>query len=214
IVDMLLGGELDAAWICGLPYIERKGSMSLVAVPLYIGVPLYRSYLIVNKDDTATQSWKDLPKGVFAFSDRDSNSGWLYPQWAMQQAGVDVKTHFRKTFLAGAHRNVVEAVAEGLADAGSVDGYVWDTLNRDNPSLTTRTRIVEKSETFGFPPIVARNELPDVDKQTLRKALIDMASDSEGRRLLYRLNLDGFVEVEPSLYDNIAEMSRSLGRMP
>ena len=214
ITDLLLRGKLDVAWICGLPYVERITRLSLVAVPLYLGAPLYRSYLIVPKDDTSTQSWADVPRGVFAFSDPDSNSGSLYPRWAMRKAGIDVDSHFRKTFFTRGHREVVEAVAAGLADAGAVDGYVWETLGREHPELTAGTRVVEQSETFGFPPVVARRDLSDVDIRELRRVLMAMPDNPEGLRILQQFNLDGFVEVQPGLYDSIAEMSRSLGRMP
>ncbi|MEA3276509.1 MAG: phosphate/phosphite/phosphonate ABC transporter substrate-binding protein [Pseudomonadota bacterium] len=214
ITDLLLRGKLDVAWLCGLPYVERQARMSLVAVPLYQGAPLYRSFLIVPKDDLETASWEDLPAGVFAFSDPDSNSGYLYPRYAMKKAGIDPERHFRKTFFVHGHRNVVEAVAVGLADAGAVDAYVWETLGRDRPELTADTRVVLRSETFGFPPIVARADLPESEMLGLRRVLVNMGEDPEGLRVLNLFNLDGFVAAKPALYDRIADMSRSLGRVP
>ncbi len=214
ITDLLLRGELDAAWLCGLPYVEQRLRMSLVAVPVYQGSPLYRSLLIVPKDDLETTEWDDVPAGVFAFSDPDSNSGYLYPRYAMKRAGIDPERYFRKTFFAHGHRNVVEAVAAGLADAGAVDAYVWETLSRDQPELTADTRVVLRSETFGFPPIVARADLPGSEVLALRRVLVAMAEDPQGLRVLDFFNLDGFVEAKPALYDRIAEISGSLGRVP
>jgi len=214
IADLLLRGEIDAAWLCGLSYVERQARMSLIVVPVYEGAPLYRSLLIVPKNDQETDSWKHLPAGVFAFSDPDSNSGYLYPRFSMKDAGIDPKRYFRKTFFAHGHRNVVEAVAVGLADAGAVDSYVWEALTKNHPDLTGGTRVVLRSETFGFPPIVARADLPQQDLFKLRQVFVGMSEDPGGRRLLELLNLDGFVTSRPSLYDRIVEMSRALGRMP
>jgi len=214
ITDLLLRGELDAAWICGLPYVENRSRMSLVAAPLYQGSPLYRSLLIVPKHDGETTAWSEVPNGVFAFSDPDSNSGYLYPRYAMTKAGIDSALHFRKTFFAHGHRNVVEAVAVGLADAGAVDAYVWETLERDHPEVTAETRVVLRSETFGFPPIVARADLAKNEMLALRRVLFDMEKYPDGLRVLDLLNLDGLVEAKPALYDRIAELSRSLVRAP
>jgi phosphonate transport system substrate-binding protein len=108
---------------------------------------------------------------------------------------------------------VVEAVAVGLADVGAVDGYVWETLRINHPELTADTRVVAQSETFGFPPIVARDDLPDAEIRELRRVLVAMPDDPKGRWILRQFNLDGFIEVEPTLYDSIAEMSQSMGRM-
>ena len=210
ITNMLLRRELDAAWLCGLPYVNRQSALALVAAPLYQGAPLYRSYLLVHKDDTETNAWRDLTPGVFAYSDPDSNSGYLYPRWAMRKAGIDPDRHFRRSFFAHSHRNVIEAVASGLADAGAVDGYVWDTLARIHPKITTNTRVVKRSETFGFPPIVARLDLPEHTLEGLRDALTSMDKEPQGRAVLQQLNLDGFVEVKPALYRGIAAMVHSL----
>jgi len=206
ITDMLLRGQLDAAWVCGYPYVRHRDRLQLVAVPLYHNRPLYRSYLIAHADDGSIQGWSDLEGKVFAYSDPDSNSGYLYPQYAMQQGGIDPQRIFRKVFFTFAHRNVVRAVAEGLADAGAVDGYVWDTLSQTHPALTARTRVVARSPRFGFPPIVARPRLSPLETTQLRSALLGMASDPEGQGLLRRLNLDGFEGGEPGLFDSIHAM--------
>ena len=214
ITDLLLRGDLDVAWVCGLPFVERQDRLRLIAAPLYQGAPLYRSYLIVPREDQTTETWEDLAGGVFAFSDPDSNSGNLYPRYAMAQAQISPEKLFRKTFFARGHRNVVEAVAVGLADGGAVDGYVWDTLDRRHPELTKNTRVVLKSETFGFPPLVARGDLSPQDAETIENVLRGMTDDADGRHVLELLNLDGFAAVKPALYGSIREMARALGRLP
>ena len=72
---------------------------------------------------------------MLAYSDPDSNSGFLVPQYEMLRIGVNPITHFRKTFFTYAHRKVVQAVADGVAQGGAVDGYVWETLALRTPAL-------------------------------------------------------------------------------
>jgi phosphonate transport system substrate-binding protein len=213
ITDLLMRGDLEVAWLCGLPYIERQEQLSLVATPVYKGAPLYRSYLITSADGKIA-SWRDLAGGVFAYSDPDSNSGYLYPSYSMRQERLDPDALFRKSFFAKGHRNVVAAVASGLADAGAVDGYIWDTLARDKPELTRQTKVIERSETFGFPPLVARNDYPQQEVSALRSALMDMQASDDGRAVLKLLNIDGFIVTEPALYQRIADMARAVGRLP
>lgn len=213
ITDLLLRGELEVAWLCGLPYVEKQEQLSLIATPIYKGAPLYRSYLIISVKRKIT-GWRDLAGGVFAYSDPDSNSGYLYPTYALKREHLDPDSLFRKSFFARAHRNVVEAVASGLADAGAVDGYVWDTLARDNPELIRQTKVIERSETFGFPPLVARKDFPREQMKALRSALVAMPTNAEGREILVLLNLDGFTLTKPSLYQSIADMAHAVGRLP
>lgn len=208
ILDLLHDGKLDFAWLCGYPYIRDKNQFRLVAVPLYRGEPLYHSYLIVPASDTKTLSLADLPGKVFAFSDPDSNSGHLYPEYLLATQGLQPASFFAKSFYTWSHRKVVEAVASGLAQGGAVDGYVWDTLSRTHPELTSRTRIVIESPQFGFPPIVASRSVSMRKITSLQKVLFSMVHDDEGASLLDRLNINGFVYGNDHLYDSIADMSR------
>jgi len=204
ISDLVLSEKIDAAWVCGFPYMRYHDRMRLLAVPTYQGKPLYRSYVIVPNTDTTTASILDLRGKIYAFSDPDSNSGWLVPQAELQRNGRDRATFFRKSFFTYAHRRVVDAVAAGVAQGGSVDGYVWDTLQVLHPELTRKTRVASKSPEFGFPPLVARTNLPESEFRQLQDVLVRMQSEQAGLLLLHKLNLDGFQPGNDQLFAGIA----------
>ncbi len=208
IADLLRDGKLEFAWLCGYPYVRDRSHFRLVAVPLYRGEPLYHSYLIVPASDTKTHSLMELGGKIFAFSDPDSNSGHLYPEYLLAKQGQQPASFFAKGFYTWSHRKVVEAVAAGLAQGGAVDSYVWDTLSRTHPELTARTHIVTESPPFGFPPFVTSVSVSMRDTAAFQKVLFGMVHDEEGAYLLDRLNLDGFVYGDDRLYDSIADMSR------
>lgn len=191
--------------------MRYQSRMRLLAVPVWEGKPLYRSYVIVPSSDTTTASIADLRGKIYAYSDPDSNSGWLVPQAQLEQMGFDRSTFFRKTFFTYAHRRVVDAVAAGVARGGSVDGYVWETLQKLHPELTRKTRVAHRSAEFGFPPIVARSNLSDEKYRGLQDVLLQMQGDPAGVALLRKLNLDGFQAGEPSLFDGIAQNMHRLG---
>jgi phosphonate transport system substrate-binding protein len=210
IVDLVLGNKLDFAWICGYPYVRHRRELRLVAVPLWRGQPLYQSYLIVPADDRRTRSIRDLRGRIFAYSDPDSNSGYLYPRYLLTTLGENPATFFSRTFFTWAHRKVVEVVGVALAEAGAVDGYVWEALAESHPQLTGATRIVERSPLLGHPPIVARPDIAAADLERFRAALVTMAEDGPGAELLAQLHLDGFVPGSPALFDDIARMARAV----
>ncbi len=205
VTDLLLNGDLDAAWLCGYPFVRNRDKLKLLAVPLFEGKPLYRAYLIVPASDTQTRDLDDLKHKVFVYSDPNSNSGFLYPQVRLIKMGIDPRHFFSKSFFAWSHRDVVKAVADGVAQGGSVDGYVWETLSKYEPVMTAGTRPVIKSKEFGFPPLVTRRDISPQLFLTLQRALLAMSSVPEGRDLLQRMNLDGFIQGSESLYDGIAE---------
>ena len=74
------------------------------------------------------------------------------PNSQLFRLGKDAATFFRKSFFTWGHRRVVDAVAVGLAQGGSVDGYVWDTLKIHHPEVTEQTRVAHRSAKYGFPP--------------------------------------------------------------
>ena len=208
ISELLSRDEIDIAWVCGAPYVRHRDRWRLVAVPLADGKPSYQSYLIVRASDTRRRSYADLRGTVFAYSDPDSNSGYLVPQFEMLKQGLRSASLFRKTFFTWSHHDTVRAVAVGLAQAGAVDGYIWETLARIEPELTRETRVVAKSDWYGFPPIAARASLAADDLEAIRRIFVTMDDSDEGRRLLGRMNLDGFVPGEDAWYDRIRQIIR------
>jgi phosphonate transport system substrate-binding protein len=208
VVDLVRGGKIDFAWLCGYPYVRYRRELKLVAVPLWRGQPLYQSYLIVPADDTRSRSLLDLKGRIFAYSDPDSNSGFLYPRYLLTTQGENPASFFSRTFFTWAHRKVVQVVGAALANGGAVDGYVWEALAVSNPQLTGATRIIERSGPLGHPPVVARPDISDADLERFRSTLLNMAQDARGAELLGQLHLDGFVPGSPALYDDIARMAR------
>jgi phosphonate transport system substrate-binding protein len=196
ITALLLSGELDAAWICGFPFVQHADRLALVVVPLYRAQPLYQSYLIVPAN-RAVDSWEGLRNDIHAFSDPDSNSGYLVTAALLAQHDLTPVRFFTKTFFTYGHRNVIRAVGSGLAQSGSVDGYVWDVMNEREPDLVSRTRVLRRSELLGFPPIACLRTNHENDGiSALTQALTAMPGDERGKRILDILQLDGF-SVEP-----------------
>jgi phosphonate transport system substrate-binding protein len=204
ITALLVSGQLHAAWICGYPYVQFKADLDLVATPSWHGQPRYQSYLIVAADRHA-DTWEDIKGDMHAFSDPDSNSGFLVTRALLAENGLRPEGFFSRTFYTYGHRNVIRAVASGLAQSGSVDGYVWDVMREMEPGLVGQTRILRRSEWLGFPPVASPKALAgDPRIARLKDALTAMDRHAEGRKVLSLLRLDGFLATEPELFDTIA----------
>lgn len=204
ITALLVSGQLHSAWICGYPYVQFRNDLDLVATPSWNGKPLYQSYLIVSADRRA-ETWEDLKGDIHAFSDPDSNSGSLVTRALLAENGLRPESFFARHFYTYGHRNVIRAVASGLAQSGSVDGYVWEVMSQMEPHLVGQTRIVRRSEWLGFPPVASPKGLSgDPRIARLKESLTDMDRHPDGRKVLALLRLDGFVSAQPALFDTIA----------
>lgn len=205
VTALLVSGQIDAAWICGYPYVRYRDKLALVAVPEWNGRPYYQSYLIVPAEREASR-FEDLKGDIHAFSDPDSNSGFLVTRTLLLDRDLDPGVFFRKVMFTYGHRNVIRAVAAGLANSGSVDGYVWEVMKDIEPDLVDRTRPLRKSEWLGFPPVATSRSLAKTEKiRTLTSALLSMKQDAVGRRVLDMLRLTGFGPGEDPVFDGIAE---------
>ena len=205
ITALLLSGQLDAAWVCDDPYVQHEDRLALLAVPLYRKEPLYQTYVIVSEGSKA-QTFDEIQGTVHAFSDPDSTSGFLVTRYLLALRHTTPSQFFRAFFFTYGHRNVVRAVASGLAESGSIDGYVWDVMREREPDLVNKTRVVYRSEKLGFPPIVGLKSVSDTAlAKAISGAFIEMPISRLGRQILSILELDGFTRADPDLYQGTLE---------
>ena len=211
VMDLLDSGIIDFAWICGFPYIQSREpeSIQLLTVPVYRGEPRYHSYIIVP-ESSPYQHFEDLQGKIFAFSDPDSNSGFLYPLSLMVAKDEKPETFFRQTFFTFNHAETVQAVSEQFADGGAVDSYIWEYLAIFRPEVISKTRIIKKSPSFGFPPIVSRLGVNPALVEVMKNTLEDMDEDVAGKALLAQLKLDGFGSYPDSLFNGIRAIANKV----
>ena len=203
-MELIEIGEHDFSWICSFPYARYRDAkgLGLLVAPVFEGRPLYRAYIIVAKDSPIT-SLSELEGKIFAFSDPDSNTGYVVPRVMLRDLMKNPDSFFRHTFFTYSHSETIQAVAERVADGASVNSYIWEYLNRHQPELTSKTQIIERSRTYGFPPLVYRTGVDPGLLARMTDALMTMDYDPEGRAILADLMLDGFEKVSPNHYDDV-----------
>ena len=207
--DLVRKNSVDAAFVCSLAYIEGKDQfgMELLAVPLVRGETSYYSYIIVP-EDSSINSLKELKGKTFAYTDPLSNSGKLSPEYMIAQMGENPETFFRLTFFTYSHDKSIQAVAEKMVDGAAVDSLVWDFKKATEPRFTSRTRIISKSPPYGIPPVVVSKDIDPALKERLRKILLQMHEDKNGKEILDRIMIDRFSEANDSIYDSVREMEK------
>jgi phosphate/phosphite/phosphonate ABC transporter binding protein len=211
-INELLGkGAIDLAFICSGPYASgrKKYGFEALAVPVVGGKHLYESYLIVNRD-SPYQRLENLQNRVFAFTDPESNTGKLVPTYWLQQQGETAESFFGKTIYTYSHDNSIMAVAKSLVDGAAVHGQIWNYFNTRDPVYTDKTRIIEKSEPFGNPPLVASSRLAAQKKKRIQQFLLTMHESPEGKQILDRLLIDRFIEPDTAWYDPVIKMQQSI----
>jgi len=202
---------VDLAYVCSGPFVSgnRDFGMELLVVPVINSRITYNSYIIVNKS-SKIKSFEELKNRRFAFSDPESNTGFLFPKYKIKKLDIDRKKFFSETFFSYSHDNSIKAVSQNQCDGAAVDGLIWEFIQSINPELTKNTKIIEKSPPYGIPPFVVHPDLDGTMKKKLRKIFLSLHSDKKASKFLKKIHIQRFARGDISMYRSVAIMEEEL----
>ena len=180
VIQGLLGGSLDMAWLGGSAYaavyLENPDAVEPVLVKTNLdGSFSYHSIGFARKDSGIT-SLEDMKGKVFGFGDPNSTSGYLIPSIEIPQAtGATMESgdYFGEVKFTGGHEQTIVAVFNGDIDAGVTwadglgaweDGYNSGALRKAvDAGLVDMNEMVEiwKSKPIPEGPVVLSKSLPE-----------------------------------------------------
>jgi phosphonate transport system substrate-binding protein len=213
--DLLKRGELDFSFVCGGPYVkgQKEFDLELLVAPEVNGKAEYYSYIIVPYD-SQVNTIQDLRGKVFAFTDPISNTGKIVPTYMLSEINETPELFFKKYIFTYAHDKSILAVADKIVDGAAVDSLIWEYLNINNPDITSRTKIVVKSQPYGIPPVVVPKKTAAEDKKRLREIFLNLHNEEDSRKILKNMLIDKFVVVDDSIYDSIRHMETAIEQIP
>jgi phosphonate transport system substrate-binding protein len=161
--------------------------------------------VIATRKGSKFKTLADLRNSNFAFGDPESTMSHLVPRYMLIQAGIPHGTPAKYNFL-GSHRNVALGILAGDYDAGAMKKEVFDEYK----SQGLRALAV----TPGVPDhvFVARDNMPAKEITRLRHALIQLADQPDGTRILHMMHkhLSRLVPAKTKDYDQLREMIHSV----
>jgi phosphonate transport system substrate-binding protein len=208
-------GEIQAGWICGLPYVRKadrpQPTVELLAAPVmraarYGNQPVYFSDVIV-REDSRFQSFAKLRGASWAYNEPNSQSGYNITRYYLATLG-ERDGFFGRVVQAGSHQASLQMVLEGDIDASAIDSTVLETEFMDHPEIRHRLRILSALGPSPIPPWVTHTRLLPGLRDRIRGAFLDMEHDPAGQRVLDAGQLRRFVAVSDRDYDPIRAMAR------
>lgn len=201
--------DLGCAFMCGFPYKLAKDPPRPVAAPVPLdapvpGRPVYATRLVVRAD-AAFRSLEDTFGGRLGYTVDDSHSGYnalrhhLLP-YRRQRGGNLYRESIGPLTTP---RRVIDALLAGDIDVGPLDSYALDLMQRHDPDLVVRIRVVATTDAAPIPFLVASRECPDGVVAALQAALIRFGDVAVCADLRERLCLQGFAPVVIADYDLI-----------
>ncbi len=212
IIEALSSKEVDFCYAGPLIYVEahkKAGALPLVK-PTANGQPFYTSVIIVRKD-SGINDIAGLKGKNFAFTDRDSTSGYLFPRAMLSEEGVKSLKFFSKVTYSGGHDSSLEGVYQKYIDGAGIFDYAFVKEKNDK---TEELKILKTSAPIPMGPILISKKFdPEIAKKLL-DVFLTIGKTEETKILAEKIKVDGYVEAKDSDYDSIRkalEIVKKLG---
>ncbi len=163
--------------------------------------------VIVKKRGSPIRSLRDLKGKKFAFGDRHSTMSHLLPKYMLLMQGVEAKDLATSMHLTNLD-NIALSILAGSFDAGAVKNEVF--LKYQSEGLEALVFTPEINDHL----FVANALLPKQTVLALRRALLDLKHDKDGKAILSAMRADvtALVAVDDSEFDNLREIIKELKR--
>jgi phosphonate transport system substrate-binding protein len=211
-------GDIDVAFICGLPYSQKHDRPErpiellcapVMAAPRYDGRPVYFTDVVVRHDDPA-RTFADLRGRTWAYNDEGSHSGYNVVRHHLLTLG-ETRGYFSRVITGGTHQGSMRMLLAGRVDAAGIDSTVLETEMSGRPGLEAALRTIDAIGPSPIPPVVVARPLDPSLKARLRDLFLGMSADPAGRAVLAEGRMAGFVPARDRDYDPIREMVRRAG---
>ena len=206
IINAFAKGEMDLCLTGAFMYVLTREAADIR--PLVrrkkFGSSYYNSVIIVRKD-SGLKTFNELKGRSFAFTDKESTTGYLLPTAMMRQRGItDPEAYFSEVIYAGNHDSVLLSVYTGNVAGAAMATTRW---RLENPNVK-ELRIIWKSDPIYLGPFSVRGGLDETLVAKIKEAFLKIGKTPETRELAEYIQIEGFEEAHDSDYDNIRKAKK------
>ncbi|MCY2930688.1 MAG: phosphate/phosphite/phosphonate ABC transporter substrate-binding protein [Planctomycetota bacterium] len=201
--------SVDAAFLGSLVTVlavDRQGARVLVKPEFPGNATTYTGVLIVRADSPA-KSLADLAGRQIAMV-KTTMAGHLFPYYLLATAGLLDRPDAPRPLWAGTHDDVVQAVIDGKADAGSVKSLRLEEVLARHPEW--KIRRLATSPAVPTNALIVGGDMPAATAEKLAAALMGMDKDPRGRDVLAGLGMRRFLPCRIEEYGAIYDMAGAL----
>jgi phosphonate transport system substrate-binding protein len=166
----------------------------------------YKSVIIVSKG-SPFHTLQDLKGKRFAFTNKHSTSGYIFPNMVLKEKGIDYKTYFSEVFWLKKHNGVTNAIVNNSVDAGATfDNHIQREIEIHGDAF----RIIAESPPIPNGAAAAGPHISDATCKKIRKALINLLPDAPANQATVRggVGLGGYTIRNDQFYDIIRKVKK------
>ena len=228
VIEGLLGGNLDMAWLgasgYAAVYLEDPEAVEPVLVKINVDGSYGYHSISFARADSGVKSLDDMKDKVFAFGDPNSTSGYLIPSIEIPASGYSMKPgeYFSDVKFVGGHEQTIVAVYNGDIDGGVTwadglgaweEGFNSGALRKAvDAGLIDMNELVEiwRSKVIPEGPIVLRKALPEKVKLKMVGLMASLESmDPECAYGVMAGEVKGMAPIDHSEYVSVIEARKA-----
>jgi phosphonate transport system substrate-binding protein len=209
VVEALANNKVDIAYLGGFTYVQASARAGVKPLVQRAIDQQFHS-VFITQTNSKIHSLADL-HGHFVFGDVNSTSGHLMPLYYMQQEKVDPDV-IKNASYSGAHDATALSVANGKAEAGSMDEQVYKKMTANGQLKPDAVRVFYTTPPFFDYVWVANKNLDPKTADSFAAAMKGLSADNpEQKALLDLLNAKGYVPANDADYGKLREAAQSAG---
>jgi phosphonate transport system substrate-binding protein len=214
IIERFQSEKMDGAFFgsfTGALAIQKLG-VDPIARPVNLdGSSTYHGYLFVRKD-SGIKKVADMKGKKMAFVEKATTAGYIFPIAYFKKNGVtNIDTFFSEYYFTGSHDAAIYAVLDKKADIGAAKHSVYDRVRLADPRVEKDLVILAESAKVPSNALCVRKGLDKQLKEKLKKTLLAINKDPEGRVVLQKFGAIKFIETTVADYAPVFDLIKKAG---
>lgn len=163
----------------------------------------FKGLFVVRKDSVVTQP-KDLKGKAISYPSPTALAAGMMPQWYLHQSGLAIQTETQSVYV-GSQESAIMSVYLRQSQAGATWPPPWRQFQIDHPKEAAELKVVWETPALVNNGVVARHDVPVEVREQVTRALLELHSTAEGRKLLELTQTDRFYPANNSSYDAVRQ---------
>ncbi|WP_188456855.1 phosphate/phosphite/phosphonate ABC transporter substrate-binding protein [Virgibacillus oceani] len=208
LVEAMGANQVQIGFIPAFGYVlaNEQYGVEVILKSERFGSGTYKAQYVVRAD-SGIESLEDLKGKRWAYADKGSTSGYLFPaNQLMQEFGYDSAAEletdfFSNTLPAGGHDSAAIAVYEGDADVATTFDDVRTELEGDYPDVMDKLKVIGYTEEIPNDTISVTKELDDELVQKIKDAFLGFNENEDMIKIMNDVyNWDAIIEASDEEY--------------
>lgn len=213
LIDAMGANEIQIGFIPAFGYVlaNEEYDVEVLLKSKRKGKGSYQALYLV-RTDSEIEALADLAGKVWAYPDKVSTSGYLFPAKQLIQelnlsSIMDLEeSFFAQTIETGTHEAAALTVLEGDADIATTHENVLDNLMNDYPDIKEHLKIIRYTDEVPNDTISVVKQLDKQLREKVKEILLSFNEDEEMVQIMNEVyGWDGIMEANDAEYEFVKE---------